>query len=162
MIVMGHVLAPYGVRGWIKIQPFTEAVDGLLSYRHWWFARNEDWQLRKVVEGRAQGASLVARLEGCEDRDQAVALRGLQVAVPRSELPPPANGEYYWCDLIGLAVENTEGEKFGQVEEVLATGANDVLVVRGDRERLIPFIESVVVGVEFENSRVVVDWGADY
>lgn len=159
---MGRIVGPYGVQGWIKIQPQTEAVDGLLSYRSWWLARDQDWQKHKVVEGRAHGTTLVARLEGCGDRDQAMTLRGLQVAVPRSELPPPKSGEYYWCDLIGLQVENIQGEKLGQVEEVLATGANDVLVVRGDRERLIPLIASVLVGVEFENSRILVDWGSDF
>lgn len=159
---MGHIVAPYGVRGWIKIQPQTEAVDGLLSYPRWWLARDQGWQEYKVVEGRAHGATLVARLEGCDDRDQAMALRGLQVAVPRSELPPPEEGEFYWCDLIGLKVENTRGEKLGQVEEVFATGANDVLVVRGERERLIPFIAPVVVGVELENARILVDWEADF
>jgi len=159
---MGRIVAPYGIRGWVKIQPQTDAVDGLLSYPSWWLARDQDWKEFKLVEGRAHGATLVARLEGCEDRDQAFALRGLQVAVPRSALPPPQSGEYYWCDLIGLAVENAQGEKLGQVEDVFATGANDVIVVRGDRERLIPFIESVVLGVEFENSRVLVDWGLDY
>jgi len=159
---MGHIVAPYGVRGWVKIQPQTEAVDGLLSYPGWWLARDQDWQEYKVVEGRAHGATLVARLEGCDDRDQAMALRGLQVAVHRSELPPPEDGEFYWCDLIGLQVENTRGEKLGQVEEVFATGANDVLVVRGERERLIPFIAPVVIGVEFENARILVDWEADF
>jgi len=159
---MGRILAPYGVRGWVRIQPQTEVVDGLLSYPRWWLARDEDWQEYKVLEGRAQGANLVARLEGCDDRDQAMTLRGLHVAVPRSQLPPPEDGEYYWCDLIGLQVENVQGEKLGEVEEVLATGANDVLVVRGERERLIPFIAPVVVGVEFQNARVLVDWEADF
>lgn len=159
---MGRIVAPYGVRGWVKIQPQTETVDGLLSYPSWWLAQDADWQEYKVAEGRAHGTTLVARLEGCDDRDQAMMLRGLQVAVPRSALPPPENGEYYWCDLIGLQVENTRGEKLGQVEDVFATGANDVLVVRGERERLIPFIAPVVIGVEFENSRVLVDWESDF
>jgi len=159
---MGRIVAPYGVRGWVKIQPQTESVDGLLSYPSWWLARDEDWREYEVLEGRAHGATLVARLAGCEDRDHALALKGLQVAVPRSALPPPESGEYYWCDLIGLGVENVHGLSFGRVEEVFATGANDVLVVRGDRGRLIPFIESVVIRVEFEQSRVVVDWDADF
>lgn len=159
---MGRIVAPYGVQGWVKIQPQTEEVDGLLSYPTWWLARDQGWQECKVSEGRAHGATLVARLEGCDDRDRALALRGLKVAVPRRELPAPEDGEYYWCDLIGLQVENIHGDRLGQIEDVFATGANDVLVVRGDRERLIPFIGPVVISVEFENSRVVVDWGLDF
>jgi 16S rRNA processing protein RimM len=159
---MGRIVAPYGVQGWIKIRPDTEAVDGLLSYRAWWLARDADWQEYRLAEGRPHGDTLIARLEGCEDRDQAAALRGMRIAVPRSALPAADSGEYYWCDLVGLGVENTQGESLGRIEEVFATGANDVLVVRGERERLIPFIDSVVLKVEIERSRVLVDWGADY
>jgi 16S rRNA processing protein RimM len=159
---MGRIVAPYGVRGWVKIQPATEEVDGLLQYANWWLGKPGEWQSRNWVEGRAHGSTLVARLEGCEDRDQAFALRGLEIAVPRSALPAPEAGEFYWCDLIGLSVENQAGEALGQVEDVFATGANDVLVVRGERERLIPFIEPVVIEVDFAAAKIRVDWGVDY
>lgn len=159
---MGRIVAPYGIRGWVKIQPGTEEVDGLLSYRSWWLARDRDWQEYEVAEGRAHGAVLVAHLVGCDDRDRALDLRGMQVAVPRDALPAPRQGEYYWCDLIGVRVENRQGEALGQVEEVFATGANDVLVVRGERERLIPFIDPVVVEVDLAEGRMLVDWAADY
>jgi len=159
---MGRIVAPYGVRGWIKIDPDTEEVDGLLAYRKWWLARSGDWQQHEVVEGRAQGSVLVARLHGCDDRDQAMAMRGMQIAVPRSEMPAPRAGEYYWCDLIGLDVENAKGEPLGQVKEVFATGANDVLVVSGERERLIPLIDSVLIDVDFAAARIRVDWELDY
>lgn len=159
---MGRIVAPYGVRGWVKIQPATEAVDGLLAYRPWWLSTSGDWRQVEWIDGRAHGATLVAQLEGCDDRDQAFALRGAQIAVPRSELPAPQSGEFYWCDLIGLRVENASGQALGEIAEVFATGANDVLVVRGDRERLIPFIEPVVVEVDCAAGKIVVDWGADY
>jgi 16S rRNA processing protein RimM len=159
---MGRIVAPYGVRGWVKIQPATEEVDGLLDYPEWWLGKPGEWQQQNWLEGRAHGATLVARLAGCEDRDQAFALRGKQIAVPRSALPSPETGQYYWCDLIGLSVENLSGEKLGQVEDVFATGANDVLVVRGDRERLIPFIDPVVIEVDFAGAKIRVDWGLDY
>lgn len=159
---MGHVIAPYGVRGWVKIQPYTEEVDGLLEYPAWWLAREQEWREYRLVEGRPHGGGLVAQLEGFEDRDQALELRGLKIAVPRSALPPAQSGEYYWCDLIGLTVVNTEGVELGRIAEVFATGANDVLVVRDDRERLIPYIDSVVLKVELENSRMLVDWGVDF
>lgn len=159
---MGRLRAPFGVRGWLKVQPFTETTDGLLGYRRWWIAPRDDWQQYELLEGRIQGTELVVRLQGIADRDQAAAMRGWQVAVRRSDLPPPAEGEYYWSDLIGLDVVNLQGERLGQVAEVFATGANDVIVVRGERERLIPFVEPMLVSVELEQSRVVVDWGMDY
>lgn len=159
---MGRILAPYGVRGWIKVRPQTESADGLLGYRTWWLGKQEEWRPYRLLRGRVHGAGLVAQLEGVEDRDQAAQLRGCEVAVPRSELPPAPEGEYYWVDLIGLDVVNREGVRLGQVVEIFATGANDVLVVRGDRERLIPFVEPVVVEVDVEGSLLTLDWGADY
>lgn len=159
---MGRIVAPFGVRGWIKIRPQTESVDGLLAYRNWWLELQGQWQAHRLVEGRAHGMDLVARLEGIADRDRAAQLRGARIAVPRAELPPPPEGEYYWSDLIGLSVVNREGVQLGQVAEIFATGANDVLVVRGDRERLIPFVEPVVVKVDIEASLLTLDWGADY
>jgi 16S rRNA processing protein RimM len=159
---MGRIVAPFGVRGWIKVRPQTESADGLLAYRTWWLAAQDEWRAHRLLEGRVQGTDLVARLEGIEDRDRAAQLRGSQIAVPRSELPPAPEGEYYWSDLIGLSVVNREGVQLGRVAEIFATGANDVLVVRGERERLIPFIDPVVVEVNIEASVLTLDWGADY
>ena len=160
---MGRVLAPYGVRGWLKVRPETEQPESLLSYRTWRLAADGGWRDYRLAEGRVHGGSiLVARLEGVDDRDQAARLQNMPITVPRSALPPAPEGEYYWADLIGLAVVNREGVELGVVDEMFATGANDVLVVRGDRERLIPFIESVVVEVDLRGSRLTVDWGAEY
>jgi len=159
---MGRLRAPYGVRGWLKVQPFTEATAGLLAYAHWWIGPEKNWKQCDLLEGRVQGSELVVQLQGIEDREQALAVRGWQVAVPRAELPRPAEGEYYWSDLVGLLVVNLQGVELGEIAEVFATGANDVIVVRGERERLIPFVLPVLVAVELERSRVVVDWGVDY
>jgi 16S rRNA processing protein RimM len=98
-----------------------------------------------------------------EDRDAAEALRGTEVWVPRSALPPPVDGEYYWVDLEGLRVVNTQGVDFGVVSHLFSTGANDVLVARGDRERMIPFIEpDYITRVDFDAGVVTVDWDADF
>ena len=160
---MGRIVAPYGVRGWLRVQPLTEALDGLLAYRSWWLGRqDQDWREHGLLEGKIHGAGLVVRLEGLDDRDQALRLAGSSVAVPRAALPPATDGEYYWCDLVGMTVVNLQGEVLGQVAEIFATGANDVLVVRGERERLIPFVAPVVERVELQHSRVLVDWHTDY
>ncbi len=109
-----------------------------------------------------QGPSVAAKLAGCEDREAAARYRGCEVAVPREDFPKAAPNEYYWTDLVGLEVVNTEGENLGKVFLVFDTGANDVLVVAGNRERLIPFTEQVVRQVDVSGGVIRVDWSADY
>ena len=159
---MGRVAAPFGVKGWIKVQPETEGPGGLLAYKTWWLGRADDWREAPVAEAKVQGAMLAARLEGIEDRDAAAALRGISVAVPRSQLPKAGSGEYYWTDLLGLRVVNAESQELGRIARILQTGANDVLVVQGDRERLMPFIADVIREVDTAAGVVRVEWGADY
>jgi 16S rRNA processing protein RimM len=115
------------------------------------------------VRGRDSGKHLVARFPGVEDRDAVEAMRGTEIYVPRSALPPPNPDEYYWVDLEGLDVKTTEGVALGQVSHLFSTGANDVVVVRGDRERMIPFVlPDFVVSVDFEANLVVVDWDPEF
>ena len=167
MIVMGRIGVPFGVHGWLRVYSFTSNPAALLDYPLWRVATGgddgaPDWRELPIAEARVHGKTLIARPDGCTDRTQAEGLRGMQIAVPRSELPQAAEGEYYWVDLIGLTVVNREGVCFGAIARMLATGANDVLVVSGERERLIPFIATVVLEVDLALGRVVVDWGADY
>lgn len=159
---MGRIAAPFGVKGWVKVQPETEGPGSLLAYKTWWLRRDGDWHEAAVAEAKVQGAMLAARLEGYVDRDAAAALRGASVAVPRSQLPKAGSGEYYWADLLGLRVVNAESQELGRIEQILQTGANDVLVVRGDRERLVPFIADVIREVDTPAGVVRVEWGADY
>lgn len=159
---MGRVAAPFGVQGWVKIQPFTEEVDGLADFPSWWLGDGKSWREVAVEACNAHGVTLLAKLEGCNGRDAAAALKGSQVAVPRDALPRTAKDEYYWSDLIGLAVVNLQGEPLGKVSGLLETGANDVLVVQNGQERLIPFIAQYVVEVDIAGGQVRVDWGADY
>jgi len=162
MIVMGRVGAPFGIKGWIKVQPFTRSVDGLLEHRQWWLGRDGSWGSAKLETGAIHGRALVAKLEGCDDRRAAARLKGLDVAVPRSELPANAEGEYYWSDLIGLRVFNREGEGLGRVARLIETGATPVLVVQGKREQLIPFAQPAIVSVDVADGLLTVDWGADF
>ena len=165
---MGRIVAPFGIRGWLKIQPFTSETKNLLSYPAWWIrdgVRGGNWQQHTVVDGRIQGRAVVARLAGCDDRDAALGFRGSEVAVPRAQLPKTQANEYYWADLIGLKVASTAGVDFGSVADIVATGANDVLVVQGGadgRERLIPFIADVIAEVDLERGAMRVNWDADY
>jgi 16S rRNA processing protein RimM len=162
LVAMGRVSAPFGVKGWIKIQPFTAATANLLAYTVWWLGRDGAWGEYAVGTAQVHGRSVVAQLEGCHDREAAAQFRGMQVAVPREALPQTAIDEFYWADLIGLKVVNSAAQDFGRVVRILETGANAVLVVEGERERLIPFIADVIREVDLAAGVMRLEWGADY
>lgn len=159
---MGRIAAPFGVKGWVKVQPFTAATESLTTYATWWLGRDGDWQEHQVEQAQAQGRVVVAKLKDYEDPEAAMLLRGRQVAIPREAFPQAKANEFYWADLIGLRVVNRAAQDFGEVTEILETGANEVLVVQGERERLIPFIADVIREVDLAAGVVSVDWGADY
>lgn len=174
---MGRISAPFGIKGWIRVQTYTRAISGLTNYPAWWVSSADGWREVRVEQSQAQGVDVVAKLAGCNDRDVAAALKGQQVAIRREAFPPAAKGEFYWADLIGLRVKNTEGLDFGTVTSMMETGANDVMVVQQtvqesaaavheqgseEPERLIPFIADVVKRVDIAASLIEVEWGADY
>ena len=161
-MVMGRIAAPYGIKGWVKIQTFSESVDALADYPEWQIGRAGSWRAVRILNARLHTNMLVAELEGIVDRDAALALKGSEIAVPRETLPPTPENEYYWSDLIGLDVINTRGVAFGKVKELLESGAQDVLVVSGERERLIPFVGQIVKKVDLAAETLEVDWEADY
>jgi 16S rRNA processing protein RimM len=162
LVVMGRIAAPFGIKGWIKVQPFTAAPENLLAYGAWWIGRDGQWREYRVSGAEVRGRTLVAKVEGCDDRDAALLFRNRQVAVGRDVLPRTAANEYYWADLIGLAVVGDTGQDLGRVVRILETGANNVLVVRGEGERLIPFIADAIRQVDLVAGVIRVDWGADY
>jgi 16S rRNA processing protein RimM len=166
MVVMGRVTAPFGVKGWVKIYALTAQLGNLRGYPVWWLGHDGNWREMRMVVAKVHGNTLVAQLAGIEDREAAVALKGLEVAVPRSQLPAAAVNEFYWADLIGLSVVNTEQHEFGRVVRVVQTGANDVLVVASgdgtEREVLIPFIAGAIRQVDLAAGVISVDWGKDY
>ena len=164
LILLGRIHGAFGVRGELKLESFTEPARGILRYQPW-LLRDAQGREREVADarGRETHKGIVATLPGIEDRDAAEALRGTEVWVPRSALPPPSPGEYYWVDLEGLRVVNTDGVDFGTVSHLFATGANDVLVARGERERMIPFLEpDYIRSVDFEAGLVTVEWDAGF
>jgi len=142
---------------------YTEPRDNIVNYQPWYLKRQGEWEQRDLAEGRRHGKGVVARLQGCDDRDAAVLLIGADIGVRRDQLPPAPSGEYYWSDLQGLEVLTLGGESLGRVDHLLETGANDVLVVRGERERLIPFVAGQIVHeVDLERGRIRVDWDKDF
>lgn len=167
-VVLGHVSGLFGVKGWIKVYSYTRPAVNLLEYEDWLIGRQDAWRPFRVLDAREQGKTLVARIAGDDDtlladRDAAAALVDLQIAVARDQLPAPEPGEYYWFDLIGLDVFNREGAALGRVKAMMETGANDVLVLQGERERLVPFVVGEVIDeVDLDAGRIVADWDADF
>lgn len=158
-VTLGQVTGVFGVRGWIKLASYTRPLENILDYPRWIIGGRE-WPL---VEGRHHGDGVVARLQGLDDRDAAMRLRGEAIEVAREQLPDPGPGTYYWADLVGCEVVNEGGAVLGTVESVFENGAQDVMVVRGERERLIPFVFGPIVKqVDAPGRRIVVDWEPDF
>lgn len=158
-VLLGRIVGVFGVDGWVKLHSFTEPRDNIFRYRPWTLRGPAGERSIERPQGRAQGKGVVARLDGVADRDAAAALVGTEIWVPRDALPKARKGEYYWADLEGLAVRTVEGVDLGRVSHLFATGANDVLVVQGERERLIPFVPGLqVVRVDLDAGLIEVDW----
>lgn len=161
-VVLGRISGLFGVRGWVKVYSYTDPREAVLNYGRWLLSGKDGWQEATVAEGQRHGKTIIARIDGCVDRDQAAQLVGTDIAVPREELPETDKGEYYWSDLEGLTVMHRDGTELGKVAHLLETGANDVMVVRGETERLIPFVmDKVVLGVDLDESVIEVDWEWD-
>lgn len=168
MVVLGRIVAPFGIKGWLKIQPFGDDPLDWAEMPEWWIASDSEapddaWKPSKLLACQEHGQGLIAQLEASPDRNAAESLKGWFVAAPREALPEPGQDEYYWADLIGLRVENQAGEFMGTVEGLLSTGAHDVLrVVDGDTERLIPFVEAYALEVDRSAGLIRVDWQKDW
>ena len=151
------------MRGWVKVYAETRDRTEILEFKRWYLRRADGWQALRVITGRAQSKGIIAQLEGVVDCDQARLLVGTEIAVRRAELPPAEPGTYYWDDLVGLKVVNLEGIEFGTVSHLFETGgANDVVVVKGERERLIPYTKDAVKKVDLKARVMHVDWDADF
>lgn len=162
-IVIGKIGGPFGIKGWVKLLSHSEPRDRILDYSPWLLKDRDGWKEWELAEGHAHGKGVIARLEGVTDRDQAIALMGAEIAVWREQLGETKPGQYFWADLVGLTVRLEAGRSLGRVEGLMATGSNDVLVVKGDRERLIPFIQGQVIkGVDLDAGIIVVDWDPDF
>ena len=152
---MGRVAGSYGVRGWIKVMPGGGVLDTLPGVAEWWLGE----RAFRVSEARVHGATVVAKLDGIETREQALALKGERVSIERAALPEADAGHYYLADLLGLEVVNEQGERLGIVKQWTTNGAQDVMEVDG---RLIPWVAAIVKEVDLAARRIVVDWGADW
>ena len=162
-ISVGKISGVFGIKGWVKVFSYTEDKENILDYSPWLLKKANESKTLKVVTGNLQGKAIVAQLEGIQDRDQAESLIGWDIFIRAEQLPKTASNEYYWSDLIGLKVENTEGVDLGVINSLLATGANDVIIVQGERERCIPFLQGqTIINIDLNATKMIVDWDADF
>ncbi|WP_238944757.1 ribosome maturation factor RimM [Allofranklinella schreckenbergeri] len=178
LIDLAYIAGAFGVKGWVRISPFSADADALHEVREWFIAppqgahaRGVPWLTShlhvRVQQLKSQSDGLVAKFEGVDDRDVAHALRGATIALPRSAFPALPEGEFYWVDLIGLEVRNRQGIRLGQVEKLFSNGPQSVLVVQGavqgkPKEHLIPFVGVYVDTVDLSDRQITVDWQPDY
>ena len=161
-VVLGRISGLFGVRGWVKVFSYTEPREAVLDYDRWLLSGKNGWQEATVAEGQRHGKTVIVRINGYDDRDQAAGLIGTEIGVPRDELPETDSDHYYWSDLEGLCVVHRDGTELGKVDHLLETGANDVMVVKGETERLVPFVmDKVVLGVDLAKGEIRVDWEWD-
>lgn len=170
---VGFVFGAYGVAGWVRIRPFSEDADALLKVKTWWLEKPvlHDVDVQQV---KLHGGDVVARLVGVTDRNVAESLKGAAVFIPQSRFPALADDEFYWADLIGLEVENQQGEHLGTVTDMMSNGPQSILRVNpvaaaeakpeevAAQERLIPFVDAFIIKVDKDAGKIIVDWGLDY
>ncbi len=173
-VEVGRVVGAWGVKGWIKVQPYSSSPEALLAGKTWFLAppdkgaRPFETPVRlQLRQSRVHSDAVVAWIHGIDDRDAAESLRGARVFVSRASFPATQDDEYYWVDLIGLDVVNREGVALGVVRDLLATGPQTTLVLSWDdagkaRERLIPFVAAFVDQVDLQARRITVDWQPDF
>ena len=160
-VVLGRIGAPFGVQGWVKVQSYTDPLEGITGYPVWELHRGVSLSRKAVLDWKRAGPGVAVRLGGVETREAAQALTGAEVRVERADLPPTAPGEYYWHDLVGLDAYSLEGVPLGRVAGVLDMPAHPVLVLEGDRERLVPLVRERLAAVDFDAGRLELDWHPD-
>ncbi|MCK5889140.1 MAG: ribosome maturation factor RimM [Methylococcales bacterium] len=164
LISIGEINSVFGVKGWVKIFSLTEPRENILGYSPWTIKKGSETKILALSDGRRQGKSVVACIEGVSDRDEAASYIGWEILIHKDQLPAPAKDEYYWADLVGLHVDTVLGVSLGVVDHLIETGANDVLVIKKhDEERLVPFLqEQVIKSIDLDKQIMIVDWDPDF
>ncbi|TNE77411.1 MAG: ribosome maturation factor RimM [Gammaproteobacteria bacterium] len=166
--IVGRITTVHGIKGWVKVHSFTEPGENIVHYSPWWLKSAEGWQKIEVDQHRATAKGLMVHLKGIDDRDIARQFCQRDIAVEKANMPSLPAGEYYWHQLEGLDVVTCQGLRLGVVDSLMETGANDVLVVKGDansldrQERLIPYVEQFILGVDLGARQIEVDWDPDF
>jgi 16S rRNA processing protein RimM len=162
-VILGRVSGVFGVKGWLKVQSYTDPHDNIAGFAVWALRMNGVDRVFEVEDAHGHAGNVVAKLRGLDDRDRARAWVGAEIVIERERLPALEANEFYWTDLEGLEVRTTAGEVLGTVDHLLATGAHDVLVLGDAQNVLIPFVlGSVVKQVDLRGGVIVVDWSPEY
>lgn len=162
-LTLGKIGAAYGVKGWVKVHSNTNPIDQIFAYNPLYLFKNNLYQEVTITNSRIHGAGLVAHIEGCDDRDLTQDYRHCELVIKREQLPNLSNDEYYWTDLEGLRVLNQQGCELGFIDHLTNTGANDIMVVKGDKEHWIPFIRNhFVFEINLDKKTITVDWESDF
>jgi len=168
-IRLGSINGSHGIQGWVKVYSETDPKDAIFDYSPWILRKGKQEKIVVVKEGQVSGKRLLASLEGIADRTLADELIGFDVMIPRASLPNLEDGDFYWNQLEGLTVKNLSGVVFGEIDHLLETGANDVIVIKAtsdsvdEAQRLIPYVEKkTVVSVDLDAGEMIVDWETDY
>lgn len=162
IVVLGRVGGTFGVQGWVKIESYTDPPENILDYAVWQLGHAGSWQAVEIEDGRVTAKGVQAKFAGVDTPEDARLKVGAEIAVPRSELPPTAPGEYYWSDLEGLEAVTKGGELLGRVDHFRQTPGGTLVVVSGEREHWIPFVKERIVNVDLEAGRITFDWALDW
>ena len=162
-ISVGKISGVFGIKGWVKVFSFTDPRENILTYSPWLLKKGDESKTLNVIDGQLQGKTIVAQLDGINNRDQAASLMGWDVFIRQDQLPKTEKNEYYWSELIGLKVETIDGIQLGVVDSLLETGANDVIIVQGERERVIPFLQGqTITKIDLDAGIIIVDWDPEF
>jgi len=161
-ITMGRISGLYGVKGWVKVFSHTAALTNILKYPRWYLQIDGNWVEYQLETGKAHGKGIIAKLETVDDRDVAATLINTDIAILRDQLPRLGENEFYWSELEGLLVRTIEGVELGRLDHLFETGANDVMVLEGERQRLLPYIDQVVKEVDLDAGIILVDWDPEF
>lgn len=161
-IIIGHFGKSYGVKGWLKVNSLNRSLADFLKFSPLWVYHQSQWENIQITEGKNQGSFFVVKIAGCDTPELAKTYANDPIAVLREQLPPLPEGEYYWDDLLGLKVFNQDQVLLGTIDRLLETGANDVMVLKGDKKRLIPYTKDVVKSVDLFSKMIIVDWPTDF
>ena len=164
-IIVGKINGVYGDKGWVKVYSYTDPREAIAQYSPWYLKQNGVWKAVKIIDSKPQAKTVIAKIEGCDDRDAAMLFSGTEVSIKPEQLSPLDENKFYWRDLIGLRVRNQDDFDFGVVKSLMETGSNDVLVVKSDegKETLVPWtMGQAIIQVNLEDGLIVVDWDSDF
>ena len=161
-LLVGKINGFFGVQGWVKIFSYTEPRKNILEYQPWYFIDDGTYKPIEMTTGREQSKTIVAHVKGIDNKDQAVQLIGKSLYIDKDQLPQLDDNEHYWHELVGFRVINKDGIDLGVVDYLVDTGSNNVLVIKGNKEHWIPYIEPYLVSIDKQNRVINVDWDENF